>query len=125
MSIPRKLTEEVKINLLANLRRGKYEQYKGGYKSPYTQTKCYCVLGLLGISIEQLDPVCDLDLEDGCVITNLLQENGELESVYLLDLEGTIKWEDAGVEYCIEPLSELNDAGFTFAQLADVIGYFY
>lgn len=120
-----KLPKYVKEALIRNLRNNKFTQYKGWF-STKTQPNCYCVLGVLGKTLEETVSFCEVDLvTSGRIDNSPVEVNIPGCGTYLTDFDGYITWEEDGVSYQIPTLSVLNDEGLTFSQLADVIEYFY
>ena len=118
-----KIPSYVKDALLKNLRSSRFTQFMGWFCS-YTQPNCYCVLGVLGKTLEETTPTCEIQT-NGKIDNSPVEINIPGCGTYLTDFDGWIRWQEHDVEYDIPPLSQLNDAGLTFAQLADVIEYFY
>jgi len=124
MSGPPRIPDYIKRKVIENLRSNKYTQHNGWFIDS-SKPNCYCVLGVFGKTLEELGPGCEVDFRDGSVLNSPFSYEWGITDIYLTEMESVIEWRENGVYYKIEALSELNDAGFTFSQLADIIEYFY
>jgi len=119
-----KLPKYVKDAFVRNLRNNKYTQHKGWFSNGLPN--CYCVLGVLGRTLEEIVPACEVEFVTSGEIDNSPVETSIIgRGTYLTDFDGWTIWRENGVLYKIPALSNLNDEGFTFSQLADIIEYFY
>lgn len=119
-----KLPKQVKDTLVVNLRSGKFTQYKGAFRHPNVEN-CYCVLGILGKALKENFPTCTVSFFSGRIDGSPVQIDVPNWNTYLYDFDSKILWIENGITYEIPALAALNDGGFTFEQIADVIEYFY
>ena len=114
------MKQEIKAEWLRRLRSGEYEQLSGQLGNADTNERC--CLGVL----------CDIAAEKGVVVARPYSEE---DNSLMVDGACTVlpfsvsEW--AGLGRTIDPdvqvdedyrsLSDLNDSGYTFAQIADVI----
>lgn len=119
-----KLPRDIKSALVVNLRSGKFTQYKESLRHP-SKENCYCVLGILGKTLEENSQICKVSFFSGRIDNSPVQIDVPHWNTYLYHFDSKLLWRENGINYEIPTLASLNDEGFTFSQLADIIEYFY
>ena len=110
------MNKELTDKWVAALRSGEFKQTRGRlcHEDPETKERSYCCLGVACTLIEGLE-YSEPEPDGGVAIDGWVGSlPGSVSHAFDIDATGKVRWDGGS-------LASMNDSGFTFDQIADVI----